>query len=188
MKNRKQLIDKILPTKKYGCYFRLVELEDAEFILSLRNNERLSRYINETSHKLKDQINWLNEYKLREEKGTDFYIICMSTDNKIRYGLNRIYDIELDEFEMGSWLYAQDCPKNIAILGHLFCNSMAFENLNLKLCKTSTRKENKTVLRYVNSFYPTQVTEDDLNYHFKYVYSTWNKRKEELLKLLGYEN
>ena len=87
---------------------------------------------------------------------------------------------------MGSWLYAQDCPPNVAILGHLFCNAMAFEDLNLKLCKTSTRKDNKTVYRYVKSFNPTQIIEDDLDYHFTFEYEPWNKRKEELLKILGY--
>ena len=66
--------------------------------MSLRNDEKSSRFINETSNKLEDQIAWLKEYKKREAAGTDFYIICMSSDNKIRYGLNRIYDIKKDDW------------------------------------------------------------------------------------------
>ena len=186
MGKRKKLINEILPTIKYGCYFRLVELNDAEFILSLRNNEKLSRYISKTSNNLQDQINWLKEYKKREKKGTEFYIICMSTDNLIRYGVIRIYNIGFDDFEIGSWLYAEDSPKDKAILGQLFCNSIAFEVLNLKLCKTSTRKENRTVFRYLKTFNPIQVIEDDLDYHFTYEYNSWNKRKEKLVKILGY--
>ncbi len=47
---------------------------------------------------------------------------------------------------------------------------MAFEDLNLKLCKTSTRKDNKTVYRYVKSFNPTEIIEDDLDNHFTFEY------------------
>jgi RimJ/RimL family protein N-acetyltransferase len=186
MINRKELIDDVLPTRKYGCYFRLVELEDAEFILSLRNDERLSRYINETSNKLEDQINWLKEYKKREAKGTDFYIICLSNDNKIRYGLNRIYDIKSEDFEFGSWLYAQDYAKDNAVLGHLYSISIAFEVLNLKLCRASIRKKNKSVLRFMKSYNPALISEDELSYYFTFDYNNWNKRRKELLKILGY--
>lgn len=186
MSKSKDLIDKLLPTVRYGCYFRLVELEDAEFILSLRSNEKLSRYISETSDHLEDQIQWLEEYKLRENQGIDFYLICMSVDNKKRYGVNRIYNVTANDFEVGSWLYSEDSPKDKAILGHLFCNALAFEILELNLCKSSTRKNNKTVLRYLKTFYPKDIVEDNLDCHFTFERDSWNKRKNELLKMLGY--
>ena len=66
MSNKTILVDQYLPIEKYGCYYRLVEIKDAEFIMSLRTNEKLSRYINETNNKLKDQSDWLKDYKLRE--------------------------------------------------------------------------------------------------------------------------
>ena len=186
MVDRKKLIDQILPTVKYDCYYRLVELEDAEFILSLRNDEKLSKYLSKTSSELEDQINWLKEYKKREAQGLDFYIISMSSDNKIRYGLNRIYDITSDSFEFGSWLYGPDAPKDKAILGDLFTHAIAFESLEFKICTMSTQKNNKRVLRYTKSFNPTLVGEDDLSYYYIYDYETWNIRRNQLLRFLGY--
>ncbi len=187
MNKRKEIIDKILPTIKYGCYFRLVDVTDAEFILSLRNDENLSRFINETSNKLQNQIHWLEEYKLREAKGTEFYIICMSIDNKIRYGLNRLYDITSDDYEIGSWLFGPDAPKDKAILGDLFVQSIAFEILNLKICRMSVKKKNIRVVKYAKLFDPTLTDEDDLSYYFIYDYVTWLKQRNKLLKILGYD-
>ena len=107
MHNRKQIIDEILPANAYGYYFRLVEVEDAEFISTLRNNEKLSRFIHETSTDIKDQIKWLKEYKIREKKGEEFYFMCLKEDKKTRLGLNRLYDINGDICEYGSWLKKQ---------------------------------------------------------------------------------
>ncbi len=187
MNERKKIIEKLLPTTQYGCFFRLVELSDAEFILSLRNDQNLSRYLNKTSNKLEDQINWLKEYKLRETQGTDFYIICMSEDKKTRYGLNRIYDIGKDDFEFGSWLYGSEAPKDKSILGNIFSNTLAFEFLHLKTCKVSVRKSNKSVHRYIKSYNPIFLSEDELSYYYSFGYQDWNKRRLELLRLLGNE-
>ena len=105
---RKHIIDAYLPKKAFGVYFRLVEIEDAEFIHSLRNNEKLSRYINPTSKDLTEQIKWLKKYKLREKKGEDFYILCLESDKGSKLGLNRLYDINDDYFEIGSWVFSPD--------------------------------------------------------------------------------
>lgn len=187
MENRKAIINKVLPTRKFGCYFRLVEMEDAEFIWSLRNDPNLSKHLNKTSAKLEDQINWLKEYKKREEKGEDFYIITMSEDGKTRYGLNRLYDITNEVFEFGSWLYSPVTPKDKAVLAHMFCHSIAFEEFEIPLCKMSVRKENIRVMRYTKSYKPTFLWEDDLSEYFVFNYETWNRRRIQLIKILGFD-
>ena len=180
---RKQIIDNVLPVNQYGCYFRLVEMEDAEFILSLRNNEKLSRHINPTSTDIEDQINWLNEYKIRENNGKDFYIICLKEDKKTKLGLNRIYNITDDTFEFGSWLYSPDAGPNVAVLGDLFTKSLAFENLKLKTCKMETKKKNTRVLRYAKSYKPKFTGEDELNYYFESDYDNFKVHRKMYLKL-----
>lgn len=185
MHNRKQIIDEILPANAYGCYFRLVELEDAQFILSLRNHEKLSRYINPTSTEIEDQINWLKEYKVREKKGEDFYILCLKEDKKTRLGLNRIYDITGDTFEFGSWVYSPDAGPNMSIFGDLFVKSLAFEKLQLKSSKLQVKKENKRVLWYIKSFNPTLVGEEELSYYFELDYANFKAQSDKLLKLLN---
>ncbi|MCF6297749.1 MAG: GNAT family N-acetyltransferase [Flavobacteriaceae bacterium] len=187
MLNRKKIIDQLLPVSKYGYYYRLVEVEDAEFILSLRNNEKLARFINKTSNKLEEQINWIKEYKKREEKGEDFYFICLTADMKTKLGLNRIYDIESNSCEIGSWLFSSKSGQDKAILGDLFCRSIAFEALNLKICRIAVRKKNKPVLRYTKSFNPKLVFEDELSFNFELKYNEYKEQRDKLLNILGYE-
>lgn len=184
MNKRKQLIDQILPANKYGCYFRLVEIEDADFIVSLRTEDKLSRYINETSSSIHDQINWLEEYKGREEKGEDFYILCLSQDEKKKYGLVRIYNITEREYECGSWIFRPGIEPHIAVLTDLFVRSIAFETLNFEICKSEVRKKNESVLKYNQSFNPTIISEDDSSYYFELDYRNFKTRRDELFELL----
>ena len=185
MQNRNQIIDNILPANAHGCYFRLVELEDAQFILYLRNNEKLSRYINPTSAEIEDQFNWLKEYKIREKKGEDFYIICLKEDKKTKLGLNRIYDIKGDEFEIGSWVFSPDAGPNNAIFCDLFARSLAFEQLQFKICNIAVKKDNRPVLRYTKSFNPKLIGEDETSFYFDLDYDSFKIQRDKLLKVLN---
>ena len=183
--NRKQLIDEILPKKQFGLYFRLVELEDAEFILSLRNNKKLSKYIHQTSGNIEDQIAWLKEYKIREKNGKDFYIICLKEDKKTKLGLVRIYDIKDDNCEIGSWVFKQDSGTHAAILGDLFAKTIAFETLKFRFCRASTMKENTNVMRYSKSFNPIFVDEDELSLYYEFYYDNFKVQRDKLLRILN---
>lgn len=183
---RKQLIDQLLPTSRYGLYFRLVEIEDAKFINSLRTNKILSKYINKTSKKLEDQVKWLKEYKKREENGKDFYIICLENNMKTKLGLMRIYDIKSDNSEIGSWLFSLKAGKYKSILCDLFIKSIVFEKLNIKICRISIRKKNKNVLKYIKTFSPKLISEDNLSYYFEMNYTNFSKRRNKILEYLDY--
>ncbi len=187
MLDKKQIIDSILPIDRYGYHFRLVEVEDAEFIHSLRTHEKLSRYINTTSDLVEEQINWLRAYKKREKKGEDFYIMCLKEDRTTKLGLNRIYDIRATDFEFGSWVYLANAGANASILGDLFVKSLAFEKLSFKTARLSVRKENKRVLWYTKSFNPTIVGEDEISYFFELEYDDFKEQRNKLLKMLNIE-
>ena len=113
-------------------------------------------------------------------------LICLDSDMKTKYGLLRLYNIELDSFEFGSWLYSRNAPMGASVLGDIFCHSLAFNYLNFKICTMQTRKLNTTVLKYTLTYDPEIINEDDFNYYFKLDYEKWVKRKNELLKLLNY--
>lgn len=187
MLDKKQIMDSILPSDHYGFHFRLVEEEDAAFILTLRTHEKLSRYINTTSDLIEEQINWLREYKKRELKGEDFYIMCLKGDRTTKLGLNRIYDIRASDFEFGSWVYLANAGANASILGDLFVKSLAFEKLGFKTVRLSVRKENKRVLWYTKSFNPRIVDEDELSYFFELDYNHFKEQRDKLLKMLNIE-
>jgi hypothetical protein len=55
--------------EKYDLRMRLVEESDAEFILSLRTDESLNQFLSKTSTSLSAQIDWIRNYKIREEAG-----------------------------------------------------------------------------------------------------------------------
>ncbi len=187
MKNRKQIIDDILPTDHYGLHFRLVEIDDAGFIVSLRNHEKLSKYINKTSTEIEEQVNWLREYKIREQRGDDFYVLCLKEDRQTKLGLVRIYNIKADEFEIGSWVFSPEAGANVAILGDLFTFSLAYEKLFLKTCKIAVRKRNKRVLWYTRSFNPTPTAEDESSYYFELYYENFSKQRDKLVKMLKHD-
>ena len=70
---------------------RLVQLEDAEFILTLRMDERLNRFISMVEAGLNKQVAWLVSYKAREANGEEYYFIRVPAevpDNEIggRFG------------------------------------------------------------------------------------------------------
>ena len=68
-------LDSDFKFSRYGIDARLVQVDDAEFILGLRTNEKLSRYIHATSNDIEQQKSWMRSYKERESKGEDYYFI-----------------------------------------------------------------------------------------------------------------
>jgi hypothetical protein len=176
------------PIKKYGLLFRLVEISDAEFILSLRTDDKLSLYLSETSQSIGKQKNWIIDYKKREFKNEEFYLICCSEDNKTSYGVNRIYNIKDNSFEIGSWLFRSNIGNSIAIISDLFFRTFFFQKTNFVKCVFEVRKKNKKVLKYHKMFSPRIISEDDNNFYFELDRENFIKQKNRLIKLLGYEN
>ena len=55
-------------------FFKLADIDDAEFILDLRTNATYNKHLSITKASLMDQRQWLKDYKLREKdnKGSIF--------------------------------------------------------------------------------------------------------------------
>lgn len=109
-------------------YLRHVEVEDAEFILSLRTDPLNSRYINDTENDLDLQVEWI---KMQQFKHNDYYFVICDIYNN-RKGLIALYNFDQNELkaEMGRLI----CPKSpiqlyeSLILICVFC----FDILDLK--------------------------------------------------------
>ena len=80
---------------------RLVEIEDAEFILNLRLDQTKSRYISKVENDLTKQINWLKDYKKRESEKKEYYFIIEDKVHE-KYGVVRLYDFIDDSFCWGT--------------------------------------------------------------------------------------
>ena len=132
---------------RYGLQARLVEEKDAQFIVDLRTNHH-TRFMSTVSSDLKKQIEWIKNYKKREEEGTDYYFIFSKNGKDI--GLNRIYDIRSDIFSTGSWAFTQEAPFGAAFLAQVICREIAFDELGLAYEEDpiGVHVENVNVLKY----------------------------------------
>lgn len=147
------------PKYKYGLTFRLVEEGDAQFILSLRLDQKLSRYLSPTDDNLEKQIQWIRLYKAREAEGKEYYILFEDQKGQ-QLGIVRLYDFTRDTFNSGSWLIKSNCDDFVAIKSDLFVSTFAIEELKFKKCFFDVRIENKKVVRY-HKMFSTQISEDE---------------------------
>jgi len=170
---------------KFGLLFTTVKEEDAAFILELRNDPMLSRFLSTTSVDLQQQKEWIKKYKLREDQNEEVYFICSNTRGS-KLGLNRLYNFEDDCFEIGSWLYKPGLNMSIPILGDLAARDFGFDILGFKFCKFEVRKKNLSVLRYHLAFKPERIGESELDYYFKLSYESYRQHRNKLLKLLSH--
>lgn len=167
---------------KYGLFFRLVEKEDAEFIVRLRTIERLARFLHPTSNDISRQITWIEKYKERENAGTDYYYIFES--EKIKIGVSRLYDIHDNEFTAGSWIFSPTAPFGSSILGDITSREIGFSELGKSKCLFDVRKGNRNVINYHARYNPTKIGEDETNYYYEIDQKTFDKGKRVYLRLL----
>lgn len=138
----------IIEKEIIGKYSKLrsVKTEDAEFILSLRLNDKLNKYINKVDNDIKKQEEWIN---LQQQREGDYYFLILNLDNQ-PLGTISLYNIKENNAEFGRWVSKGNMIINIesAILIHKF----AFEDLNLDLVYTNTMAENKQVVNFHKRF------------------------------------
>lgn len=139
------------PIHKYGIVLRLVRTEEAEFILKLRTETILNKFISPTSDDLTVQIKWILEYKTRESAGLEFYFVTEDMERN-RYGTIRLYNFEENSFEIGSWLFFPKSPLGMAVEAHFIAIEEGFNHLNADFYRIEIRKLNRNILRYIKEF------------------------------------
>ena len=165
---------------KYGIQYRFVIEEDAEFIIKLRTNSKLSRYISKTDVNIQRQMEWIRLYTEREKRGLEFYFIFLFHDKPI--GLSRIYNIVGNHFTQGSWVFSLDAPVGSAVLGNIISCEFAFDLPGMEYLLSDARKQNHTH-RYVKSFHPEIIGETDLDVFYKISKENYQKYKLPHIKL-----
>src|SRR3712207_3112601 len=94
-----------------SIYLREVRLDDAAFILQLRTDPELGRYLSPTNADLQEQVSYIQRYLV--SSGSYYFIIC--GHNGDRLGTIRIYDIDEDKFTWGSWILLKTRPRLAAL-------------------------------------------------------------------------
>jgi hypothetical protein len=169
--------------EKYGLSLRLVNEIDAEFIIELRTNPLLSKYLNPISIRVTDQKEWIKKYKDKEKIGKEYYFIF--SKNEVNIGLERLYSIMDDTFTHGSLIFTPDAQFGSSILADIITREIGFEYLNIPFNLFDVRKGNISVLNYHKTFGAEQVGEDQESLFFKLHYSDFNKNKERYLKMFN---
>ena len=184
----------ILPSdfklEKYGLTCRFVEEHDAEFILKLRTDPVLSRYLHATYNDVEKQKAWIRGYKEREKRGEDYYFIFFQKEKPV--GLNRVYGIHGTTFTTGSWVFTQDAPIESSIAASIMIRELCFEQMGMELedgydgCHVDNKrvykfnkmvgfKETGSYMSESGKFITMQMTKED-----------FEKNKPKLLKYIGF--
>jgi len=169
----------------YGLQIRTVDESDAGFIVALRTDPHLSRYMSGTSVSLDDQVAWIKQYRLREESGSEYYFIALDDEGN-RLGLTRLYNFDASSFEVGSWIYRRGLPTAIPLLGDLATRDFGFNELNFAYCRFEVLKGNEAVIRYHRPFKPTLIKEDERAYYFTLSREDYMVYRDKLLKIFFY--
>lgn len=169
---------------RYGLHVRLVREDDAEFIVKLRTDKKLSRFLGHTDKDVSKQIEWIREYKKREVAGLDYYFIYYYNNNPIV--LNRIYNIDWTHLSYtgGSWVSAPGADFELVMLCTIIQSEIAQDVLGLLISIFEVKKGNTQVLNFHrNIMQAYQYGETELHYLFMSTPET--RKNSKLRKLLG---
>ena len=162
---------------------RTVEVEDAEFIFYMRQNETKTKFLTKISGTVESQKEWIVNYKERENKKKEFYFLIESKKGK-RLGLVRMYDFKNNSFCWGSWLIKEDAPKSTAIESALQIYEFGFYVLRFVKSHFDVRKGNDKVIAFHERFGAKIVDENELDYFFNFEKIDYESTRERYKKYL----
>ena len=138
----------IYPEKLEGQFIKLRSFleSDAEFILKLRLDCALNKYLNKVDNDLEKQILWIKEQQKREN---DFYFI-IERKSGLPIGTISLYNIKELEGEFGRWVSIGNTVENVESV--LLLHDFGFYKMNLDLIYSETVKENEKVLNFHKRF------------------------------------
>lgn len=161
---------------------RDITVDDAEFVLGLRTDEKKSRFLHETEPDLNRQIEYIKQYKNRNDS---WYFIIVDKSGK-RLGTVRIYDvINNDDFCWGSWLIVDEAPRTTAIESAVMIYDYAFNVLNFTRCHFNVRRDNVNVLRFHEMMGAHRIGETELDILYAYARDTYMAHRNKFLRMFS---
>ncbi len=130
---------------------RTAEIEDADFILKLRLDSTLNRFLSAVESDVEKQKEWLKKYKEKEILGKEYYFIIENKHN-LRFGTVRVYEIQNDSFTWGSWIIQKNSPITFSIESAIMVYDFGFYSLGLRRCRFEVMVENKAVVNFHKKF------------------------------------
>ena len=166
-----------------GLNVRLVNEQDVEYILFLRTNKDLARFIHHTNNDKDEQVEWIRKYKQREKDGREYYFIY-SLDGK-PIGVNRIYNIFEYYGTIGSWICSPDNEPETSLKTYILMFDLMFDFIKLNITIFDVRKDNKHVWKLHKMLGAQIVGESDIDYYFTLNKDTYYKNREIIINLFN---
>lgn len=167
--------------ERYQLSVRLVNEEDAGYILKLRTDTGLAKFIHQTDNDLDKHLKWMKQYKERELDGRDYYFIYFKDGQPV--GVNRIYNIYHYYATIGSWICDPTNDAETSIATYFFMLDILFEYMNLDLTIFDVRKKNTHVWKLHKMAGAIKVGESDVDYYFAINKQTYLSQRESLLSI-----
>ncbi len=169
--------------EKYGLKARFVTEGDAQFIVDIRTDDSLSKYIHSTDNDLQKQIDWIRSYKQREAEGKEYYFIFYVGDTP--YGVERIYNIKEGSYEHGSLVFKKESPFGASIKADIITREIGFNLLGKQVNFFDVSKGNNGVIEYHLKYRPDVIGEDEESYHYSLSKENFEKYKNVYMKLFN---
>lgn len=172
--------------------FRLVNpsFSDAEFIYNLRINPKFNTHLSIVSGDVKNQVEWLEAYKKREQAGTEYYFIIERKTPELPIGVVRVYDFagDRESFSWGSWILNDDKTNSSAIESALIIYDFGFRVLGFRSCHFDVRKGNEKVISFHEKCGAFRVGEDEQNIYYNITPETYITFSQNYAKYLEVHN
>lgn len=163
---------------------RLIEESDAEFVLDLRCDTKLNKYLSPVQGNIQEQIEFIRNYKKDERAGRQFYFIIERRDTGVRCGTVRLYDFQGKSFCWGSWILNQDKTRMAALESALLVYEYGFQILGFESSHFEVAKANETVISFHERLGALRSKEDEVNIYFNITAGQFKAAKTKLeLKL-----
>jgi RimJ/RimL family protein N-acetyltransferase len=121
---------------------------DADFIIKLRTDAELIRFLHSTPPSLDSQLNWLAQYYTRPG---DWYFVLERRSDSSSEGLISLYDFDAEQFsaEWGRWILRKDSIAAVESAWLIY--RCAFDQLCLREVYCRTVAANESVVSFHDS-------------------------------------
>lgn len=160
---------------------RLIDINDAEFVLGLRLDARYNQFLSVVKPDLTAQKQWIKEYKNDELEGRQYYFIIERIDG-IPCGTVRIYDIRDDSFCWGSWILNENKTRYAAIESAFLVYDFGFDKLGFNKAHFEVVKQNERVVSFHKKMGAVEVGNDEINFYFEITRQSVEAAKKNLLQ------
>lgn len=169
--------------EKNGLNINLREVDainDAKFVLSLRTDPELSKYMSPTENNLEKQKEWLLS---RKTIPNELFFIVENKNNE-SVGTIRIYNVEDKCFCWGSWIIKEEdrTYASLESIFLLFC--IAFEEKEYEYTIFDVKKVNTKALSFYLRLCAKIVNESENDYYLIFTKEQFFEQKDKLLDVI----